>query len=110
MAAERCTGGKHGDLPPHVWGLLATDEEVHTVATSDEREEQGQPETVDMGEIYDRYVKPLEDEHWGEFVAVSKDGRVLLGRTAREVTFAAKDTFGPGNYIYKIGPRVVGRI
>ena len=64
----------------------------------------------ELDEIYDRFVAPLEGEHWGEFVAVSKDGRTLLGSNAREVTLAAKEAFGPVSFVFKVGPRVVGRI
>ena len=30
-------------------------------------------------ELYDKYVRPLEDEHSGKFVAVAPDGRTMLG-------------------------------
>ena len=60
--------------------------------------------------LYEEYGKPLEAEHWGEFVAISSDGRVLIGATLRDVVREAKDVLGPGNFVFKIGPRVVGRI
>ena len=68
-----------------------------------------QREIAEMDAIYNRYVKPLEQEHLGEFVAVAPDGRLLLSNSSRELTRRARDAFGPGNYIFKIGPRVVGR-
>jgi hypothetical protein len=39
----------------------------------------------EMEAIYDRYVRSLEQEHLGKFVAVSLDGRVLLGDDREEV-------------------------
>lgn len=63
-----------------------------------------------MDAVYDRYVAAVEKNHWGEFVAVSRDGRTLRGTDRRELTRRAADAFGPGNYIYKIGPRAVGRL
>ncbi len=39
----------------------------------------------EMEAIYDRYLRSLEQEHWGKFVAVSLDGRVLLGDDWEEV-------------------------
>jgi hypothetical protein len=39
----------------------------------------------EMEAIYDRYVRQLKQEHWGKFVAVSLDGRVLLGDDWEEV-------------------------
>ena len=29
--------------------------------------------------LYDQYGKPLEQEHWGEYVAIFPDGRTLIG-------------------------------
>jgi hypothetical protein len=59
--------------------------------------------------LYDRYAKPLEPEHQGEFIAIAKDGRIILSESAREVGRKAREDFGPGNFVFKIGPRVVGR-
>lgn len=61
-------------------------------------------------ELYERYGKPLEAEHWGEFVAIFPDGRTLIGPTAGEVMRQAVQTFGPGSYVFKVGPRAVGRL
>jgi hypothetical protein len=41
--------------------------------------------------LYELYGKPLEAEHWGEFVAISPDGRTLLGPSADEVGRAARE-------------------
>jgi len=60
-------------------------------------------------QLYEQYAKPLESEHQGEFVAIAKDGRTILGGSAREVGRKAREAFGPGNFVCKIGPRVVGR-
>ena len=60
-------------------------------------------------QLYDQYAKPLEQEHQGEFIAIAKDGRIILGRSAREVGRKAREAFGPENFVFKIGPRVVGR-
>lgn len=59
--------------------------------------------------LYEQYATPLEAEHAGKFVAVSRDGRTLLGESAREVGRRAKQAFGPGNFVFKLGPCVVGR-
>jgi CubicO group peptidase (beta-lactamase class C family) len=60
-------------------------------------------------QLYEQYAKPLESEHEGEFVAIAKDGRIVLGRSAHEVGRKARDAFGPENFVFKIGPRVVGK-
>ncbi len=59
--------------------------------------------------LYDEYGKPLEAEHLGKFVAISKDGRTLLGDSPGEVGRRAREAFGPGNFVFKLGPRVVGK-
>jgi len=59
-------------------------------------------------ELYERYAKPLEAGHKGEYLAVSPDGRTILGRTPFEVAKQAADRFGPGNFVYKVGERSVG--
>lgn len=59
--------------------------------------------------LYEQYGKPLEAEHWGEFVAINADGRTMLSSDVRELTREACEAFGPGNFIFKVGPRVTGR-
>ena len=61
--------------------------------------------------LYDEYVKPLEADHWGEYAAVTPDGRVFLGEDKREVLdrLVAAVGLGSGSYVFKVGPLVVGR-
>ena len=60
-------------------------------------------------ERYERYGKPLEAAHCGEYLVVSSDGRILIGATLLEVTDRAENEFGTGNFIYKIGASAVGK-
>lgn len=60
--------------------------------------------------LYEQYGKPLEAEHWGEFVAIAPDGRTVLGATMLEVAELAESTLGLGVFVFKVGPRVVGKI
>jgi hypothetical protein len=60
--------------------------------------------------LYERHAKPLEADYWGEYVAVSIDGQTFLGSTVLEVAQAARTAVGPGNAIFKVGERVVGKI
>jgi hypothetical protein len=53
----------------------------------------------EMEAIYDRYVRQLKQEHWSKFVAVSLDGRVLLGNDREEVANEALRQFGSGNFV-----------
>lgn len=60
--------------------------------------------------LYEAHVKPLEQEHWGTFVAVSPAGRILLGDSLHDVTVRATEEFGLGNFLFKVGEVDVGRI
>ena len=60
--------------------------------------------------LYERYGKPLEAEHWGEFVALAPDGRILLGPELAEVQGNALRQFGKGVHVFKVGPIAIGRL
>lgn len=49
--------------------------------------------------LYEKHVKPLEANHAGEFVAVSSDGEILLGKRDGETLRRAINEFGRGNFI-----------
>lgn len=54
--------------------------------------------------LYERYGKPLEAEHKGEFVAISDDGEILLDRDELALTMRAVGRFGAGNFaLQRIG-------
>jgi hypothetical protein len=59
--------------------------------------------------LYERHGKPFEAAHNGEYVAISPDGRTILGSSVREVLLRAKEAFGPGNFVFKIGAKAVGK-
>ena len=59
--------------------------------------------------LYEQYGKPLEEEHWGEYVAIFADGRFALGTSHLEALEKAVDQFGQGSFLFKVGDRVLGR-
>jgi hypothetical protein len=59
--------------------------------------------------LYERYGKPLEANHRGEFLAISPDGRTILGASLLEVAQEATTAFGRGNFIYRVGEKAVGK-
>lgn len=69
----------------------------------------GQRETSDADALYERYGKSLEDEHWGRYVAIAPDGRVILAATVVEALQQATASFGPGSHIFKVGERAIGK-
>ena len=59
--------------------------------------------------LYERYGKPLEKTHRGKYVAISKEGKTLIADTVFALMQEAKTRLGPGNFIFKIGERAVGK-
>lgn len=59
--------------------------------------------------LYARYVKPLEHEHRGEFIAVTKDGRTVLASDLLSLADEAVEQLGPGSFAFKIGEKAVGK-
>lgn len=53
--------------------------------------------------LYAQYGKALEAKHWGKYVAISSTGRTILGTRLLTVIQKATQTFGPGNYVFKVG-------
>ena len=48
--------------------------------------------------LYERYGKSYLDTHHGQWIAISLVGQVIIRNTAGEVTWAASEAFGEGNY------------
>ncbi|PKB73125.1 MAG: hypothetical protein BZY75_03460 [SAR202 cluster bacterium Io17-Chloro-G7] len=59
--------------------------------------------------LYKQYGRPLEQEHWGEFVAIFTDGRMVLGPTLLAVSEEALAKFGKGSFVFKVGVKAVGK-
>lgn len=57
--------------------------------------------------LYERYARPLEAEHWGEYVVISPAGEMVLGSTLIEAAQAAATSLGPGNFAFRVGQRSV---
>jgi hypothetical protein len=68
-----------------------------------------QPLNKQAEELYKQHGKPLEAKHSGKYVAISQDGKTLIGTSVFAVMQEAKQHFGPGNFIFKIGERSVGK-
>ena len=61
-------------------------------------------------DLYERYGKPLEPEHWGEFIAISRKGETVLGTDRTEVSGRALKETGRGFFLFKVGEKSVGRV
>jgi len=57
--------------------------------------------------LYERYGKPLEEDHWGEFIVISLDGKTVIASTLIAAAQEAAAILGRGNFAFKIGDRAV---
>lgn len=76
--------------------------------TTDQTEADRRAEIAESDRLYERYGKPLEQEHSGQYLAVSKDGRTLVAATLLEAVDQAVEHFGPENFVFKVGDKDVG--
>ncbi len=88
---------------------VTTDDRPETEARAQEKLRQ-QELLAEADRLYDRYVKPLESEHWGEYVVVAADGRMVRDASHREALRRGTEILGPGHHLFKIGDVVVGTI
>ncbi len=58
-------------------------------------------------QLYERYGRPLEAQHPGEYVAIFPEGKTVLGANLRDVLKQALATIGPGSFVFKVGERAV---
>jgi len=65
--------------------------------------------TEQSDQLYAQYVKPLEQEHRGEFAAVSPDGKLVLAKTLVDAMKQAEQTLPPGNFLFKVGDVAVDK-
>jgi hypothetical protein len=48
--------------------------------------------------LFERIGKKYLDTYYGKWIAISLDGQVIIRDTASEVTWAASEAFGDGNF------------
>lgn len=58
-------------------------------------------------QLYDKYGKPLEKDHWGDYLAVSVNGKTILGKDYLKVAIKARSTLGLGSFLYKVGEKAI---
>ncbi len=60
--------------------------------------------------LYEKFAKHLEPEHNDKFVAISKEGKLIVEGNQVEVLKKAIEEFGSGNFaLRKIGSRALGK-
>ncbi len=60
--------------------------------------------------LYERFAKHLERDHRGEFVAISREGKIILSRDDVEVVQRAIKEFGEGKFAFRrIGYKTLGK-
>jgi len=59
--------------------------------------------------LYERYGKPLERTHKGEYLAIGPKGQTVFGKRAGEALRKAIKSFGSGNFgLFRIGHATFG--
>jgi hypothetical protein len=77
---------------------------------TDEEYRQAQRQLLEESDrLYERYGKPLEAEHSGKLVAITREGKTLLGTDERDLIREATARFGRGSFIFSVGPRYVSK-
>lgn len=59
--------------------------------------------------LYNQFGQLLEQDHWGEYVAIYPDGTTVVGAELLEVSNRAPDQFGKGGFVFKVGEKAVGK-
>ncbi len=60
--------------------------------------------------LYERFGRPLEDDHSGEFVAISREGETIVGADDIGVLEQALHRFGSGNFAFRrVGEATLGK-
>ncbi len=60
--------------------------------------------------LYERFAKHLEEEHRGEFVAINREGKIIVSRDDIEVVQRAIKEFGEGQFAFRrIGYKALGK-
>ena len=58
-------------------------------------------------DLYKKHGKSLEDKHWGEYVAISKQGKIVLSPDLNEVFKESLQKLGPGSFVFKVGEKAI---
>jgi len=59
---------------------------------------------------YEAFVRSLERDHWGEFIAVTADGHMILGDDLDDLAIRAHEEFGSGVWMFRVGERTAGKV
>ena len=60
--------------------------------------------------LYELYGKPLEQDHDGQYVAISADGDTILDEDPDRVLSQAIEAFGSGNFaLTRVGNKAFGQ-
>ena len=59
--------------------------------------------------LYEQYGKPLEAEHWGEYLAVHPDGQYVPDADGEAAHSRALNELGNGYFLFEVGPKAVIR-
>ena len=59
--------------------------------------------------LYSQCGQPLEQKYLGQYVAISPNGKTIVGADLMDVSGRALDQFGQGSFVFKVGEKAVGK-
>ena len=66
--------------------------------------EEGRQQLEENRRLYEQHGKDLEASHKDQYLAISRDGRTILGERSNQVLKQAIEAFGSGNFgIFRVG-------
>ena len=66
--------------------------------------EQGRQRLEENRRLYEQHGKDFEANHKDEYLAISRDGKTILGERSNQVLKQAIEAFGRGNFgIFRVG-------
>jgi hypothetical protein len=80
-----------------------------TQRSSRQRKTKAETPEEEMMRLYEPF-RFLEKDHWGEILAVYPTGDYVLGTDELAVMDEALEKFGPGCFMFKVGPITMGRL
>jgi hypothetical protein len=72
--------------------------------------ENKRPTKQEADKVYEQYIKPLEMQHKNQYVVVTPDGKTVFAPSLVEAMQQGVQAFGKGNFVFKVGEKVVGQL
>ena len=95
--------GRLAEVEDFVDFLRARDVRRDLVHAAAEKSTQPDDDGARLDRVYERYVKPVEQEHLGEYVVVTLAGEMYFAPTQSELVKKTMHLRDGGNCLFKVG-------